>query len=198
VLLADFLELIRNSKDVREVLLAVPWHRPPEVALLKVIRGLVLPGEQTTAQRRVSDNGDAELTSGSEDVKLGVLDIEREGRIFDLDSGDGVDGLSTTEGGSGNLREADVLDLPSGHQLGHGTYRDLNGDGGIRAMTGISQIVKVYMLIILPMHVVQVDRVNCSTCMVTIEQIPSHWMSTYLLVASGTSRMKPSRTQGHH
>lgn len=133
MLLADPLEPIRDLQDVREVLFRVAWHDPPEVALLKVLRPFlwvrsvtsfhfhrvseeaahVFAGDEASPERRVRDDLDPELARRFEQPDLGVLDVEREGRILDLQCQDGVHGVCAAERLFGDFRQADVLDLAS-------------------------------------------------------------------------------------
>jgi hypothetical protein len=59
--------------------------------------------------RGVCNDRDAELAARFEQRDLEVLDVEREGAVFDFDSSDGVDGVCAMEGTGGDFREAEVL-----------------------------------------------------------------------------------------
>lgn len=63
----------------------------------------VLAREQAAAEGRVRDDRHTELTCGTQDVNLRVLDVKRERRVLDLDRGNWVDGLGAPERRSGDL-----------------------------------------------------------------------------------------------
>ena len=59
--------------------------------------------EEPAAERRVRDDLDAKLASSLEQRDRVVLDVEREGRVFDLQCRDGVHGVRAAEGGGRDL-----------------------------------------------------------------------------------------------
>lgn len=120
VLLPDRLQPVREPEDVGKVLLRVPRDHQPKVARLEVLRAFVLPREQPAAERGVRDDRDAQLPRRPQYVDLGVLDVEREWRVLDLEGGDGVHGVRAAQGVGRALGEAEVLDLALFHELGHG------------------------------------------------------------------------------
>jgi hypothetical protein len=67
--------------------------------------------EEATAERRVCYGGYTKFAARLEQRDLGVLNIEREGTVLHLHSGDGMHGVRAAEGGGGDLREAYVLDF---------------------------------------------------------------------------------------
>lgn len=84
---------------LREVLGREAGGQEAEVARLEVGARLVLAGDEAAAQRRVGDDGDAELAACAEEADLWVFDVHAEGRVFDLHGGDGVHGVCAAEGG---------------------------------------------------------------------------------------------------
>lgn len=93
VLLAKRADGIDNLEDLGEVLPRVPRDHSTEVILLKVVRGFlnmplvpdlkdlllytyVLTRQQPSAERRVSDDGDAELPGSPEEVCLWTFDVK--------------------------------------------------------------------------------------------------------------------------
>lgn len=75
------------------------------------MRGFVLPGEETAPERTIGYRGDTKLAAGLKKAYLGVLDVSREGAVFNLDGSDWVDFIGTAEGGRGNLAKTKVLDF---------------------------------------------------------------------------------------
>jgi hypothetical protein len=63
----------------------------------------VLPCEQPTSEGRIRNDLDAELARGGEQPDLGVLDVERKRRIFDLHGRNRVDRVCAAESLSRNL-----------------------------------------------------------------------------------------------
>ena len=102
VLLAHLLQAVGYLEDVREVLLRVTRDRAAIVVRREVlgsflvrrsaigtrVRGgdqtYVFAGDEATAEGRVRDDLDPKLASGLQQPDLLVLDVSREGRIFDL------------------------------------------------------------------------------------------------------------------
>ena len=121
------LQSVCEFEDVREVLLRVSRDALSEIAIFKVVRALVLARQQTSAQRRVRDNRDAQLTGRLEQRNLGIFDVEREGRVFDLQCGDGVHGVCTAQSRGGALGETKVLDPAGFHKFSHCTDCVLQG-----------------------------------------------------------------------
>ena len=72
----------------------------------------VAAGDEAPSERGVCDDFDAKFPRGLQESDGLVLNVQGERRVFDLDSGDGVDGVCPTEGRSRNLRESEVFDLP--------------------------------------------------------------------------------------
>lgn len=73
--------------------------------------GFVLSGEETAPERAISYRCDTKLAAGLKKADLRVLDVSREGAVFDLDGSDRVDFIGTAEGGGGNLAKTKVLDF---------------------------------------------------------------------------------------
>ena len=69
-----------------KVLWREPRHDLPHVAFLQVAGALDGPREHASAEGTICDDGDAELARRGEKVDFGPLDVEREGRVFDLES----------------------------------------------------------------------------------------------------------------
>lgn len=69
------------------------------VALWEVLIGAILAGEHAAAERRVSDDGDAEFTARLQKADLWVFDFHREGAVFDLYGADGMSFVGTAERG---------------------------------------------------------------------------------------------------
>lgn len=63
-------------------------------------------GQKPTADRAVRNDSDAELATGSEQVDLGVFDVQGKGAVFDLQGGNGVDGVRSTQSSGGYFAEA--------------------------------------------------------------------------------------------
>ena len=87
----------------------VPWNFASVVILLKIVRRLVLAGEETTPKRRICNDSDAELSGSFEDSKLLIFDIESERRILDLKRSDWVHGMCATKGCSRALGQAQIF-----------------------------------------------------------------------------------------
>ena len=82
----------------------------------------VATGDEASSEGRVCDNLDAEFPRGLQEPNGLVLDVQGEGRILDLDSGDRVDGMRPAKGRSRDLGESEMFDLPGS---GEGEYSDL-------------------------------------------------------------------------
>lgn len=113
-----------------------------------------------------------------EKANLGVLDVEREGRVLDLDGGDRVHGVRTAERVGGHFGETEMLDLAlsvvmlvSVHsyssrrrvlldQLGHGTDGALDGSARVGALSRWSEDSNVCTKKQTYVQVVQVDVVG--------------------------------------
>jgi len=67
--------------------------------------------EKTTTKRTVSNNFHSEFASGFQEGDLVIFDRELERRVFNLDGGDGMDGVCTSKGSTGAFGEANVSDL---------------------------------------------------------------------------------------
>lgn len=70
-----------------------------------------LSSQETAAERRVRDDLDAEFAGGLQETDLGVLNVEREGRVLDLDCSDWVHSMSSAQRLRGHLGKAKVLDF---------------------------------------------------------------------------------------
>lgn len=70
-----------------------------------------MTGEKTASERSVRYDGDAQLVGGPEEVDLGVFNIEGEGRVFDLNRGDRMHSVGSTEGCSRALGQPQIPDL---------------------------------------------------------------------------------------
>jgi hypothetical protein len=70
-----------------------------------------LASEEPASEGRVRDDLDAELAAGGEQVNLGVLNVEREGRVLDLHRGYGVHGVRAAQGVGRDFGKAEVLDF---------------------------------------------------------------------------------------
>lgn len=87
-----------------DVLVKVPTH----VALGDIILRLPVVAEEASAERRVGGDRDAQLLAGIEDAVL--LDFGREGRVLELDSGDGTNGGRAADGvGGSSARSANLV-----------------------------------------------------------------------------------------
>lgn len=104
-------QLVHELQITGEVLGREARGEAAEVAVFKVVGGAVRARQEAAAERRVGDDGDAELAAGGEQGDGGKLDVEAEGRVFDLYGGDGVDGVGAAEGGRGAFGEAEVFDF---------------------------------------------------------------------------------------
>ena len=98
LLIRNRLQFIHQHQILREILVRKPRRRLPPVALLKIPIRLILPGQHATTQWRIRDDCDAELATRLEQVDLWGFDIECKGGVFDLDGGDGVNGVGAAEG----------------------------------------------------------------------------------------------------
>ena len=77
-----------------EVLATHPWQRAAEVALFgDVALAADGAGQESPAERAVSDDGHTELSGRIEDLVGGRLYGEREGVVLGLQGRDGVDGV---------------------------------------------------------------------------------------------------------
>ena len=72
----------------------------------------VAAGDETPPEGRVCDDLDPEFSRSLQQSNGVILDVQGEGRVFDLDSRDGMDGMRPTKSQSRDLRESDVFDLP--------------------------------------------------------------------------------------
>lgn len=97
----------------------------PVVVLGKVVGRAQTAGEEAAAERGVGDDGDAELAAGAQQVV--VLNVEREGRVLDLDGVNVGDLAGAAQGGGAALAQAEVLDLAGVLELLHGADGDLDG-----------------------------------------------------------------------
>lgn len=94
-----------------EILLGESRKHGTKVTFPEVFGGFKLPGKEPTPERAISYGGDTELAAGLKKAYLGVLDVSREGAVFDLDGSDRVDFIGTAEGGRGNFAQSKVLDF---------------------------------------------------------------------------------------
>ena len=81
------------------------------MVLVKYMGPHPLAEEEAVPKRRVRDDLDSELARRLEQRGLLVLNVERNGRMFDLDCRDGVHGVCAAKGFGADLREPKVLDL---------------------------------------------------------------------------------------
>lgn len=132
--LRDRGDFVDKLEVLGEVLRTEAGHDAPHVRGLEVIGRAVCAREHAPPDRRVCDNGDAELARGLQHVDLGRLDIEREGRVLDLDGGDGVDGVRTTQRSGTALAQAEVFDLAFVLELHHLLDGLLDGGLAIEAV----------------------------------------------------------------
>ena len=72
----------------------------------------VAAGDETTSKGGTCDDLDAEFPRGLQEPDGIILDVQGEGRVLDLDSGDGVDGVCPAKSWSRDLVESNVFDLP--------------------------------------------------------------------------------------
>ena len=86
-------------------------HEAAEIAFFEVVGGFDLTGDEAAAEGGVGDCGDAEVAASLQEADLGVFDVDGEGGVFDLNSGDMVDGAGAAEGGGGDFGEAKVFDF---------------------------------------------------------------------------------------
>jgi hypothetical protein len=56
-----------------------------------------LTGEEPSSEGRVRDDCDAELSRCLQESEFIILDVKVEGRVFDLESGNGMDCVGPTE-----------------------------------------------------------------------------------------------------
>ena len=106
---------LENADEVEvlgEILGLEARHLAAEVPGVEVVERFVLACQEAPAQGGVVDDGDAELAAGAEEVGAAVgFDVQGPGVVFDLDGGDGVDGVAAAEGVRGAFGEAEVFDL---------------------------------------------------------------------------------------
>ena len=72
----------------------------------------VAASEETPPERSVGDDLDPEFPRGFQEPDGLILDVQREGRVLDLDGGDGVNGMCSAKGRSGDLRQSNMSELP--------------------------------------------------------------------------------------
>lgn len=72
---------------------ASPWYYSSEIILFEIIGRFILSSEKPASQRRISDDSHSKLTSSFEQADFFVLYVKREWGIFDLKSGDRMDGV---------------------------------------------------------------------------------------------------------
>lgn len=72
---------------------------------------LNLPGDQTTSDGAVCDNGNAQFSTRLENVGLLRFNVEEDGAVFDLVRGDGMDGVGASNRSCRAFRKAKILDL---------------------------------------------------------------------------------------
>jgi hypothetical protein len=60
--------------------------------------------QHSTPQRRISNHSHSKLPARFQQRNLVVFDVKRERRVFDLDSGDGMNGMSTAKSLGRNFR----------------------------------------------------------------------------------------------
>jgi hypothetical protein len=76
------------------------------------LKTYIFATEKATAERRVCDNGDAELTARLEHTDVLLFDIEAEWRVLHLVGGNRMDSMSTAEIILRDFRDADVFYIP--------------------------------------------------------------------------------------
>lgn len=91
--------LVRQRQVLSKILLGEARQSPAEVVFGKVVRGLDLPRQHASSQGTVSDNRNAELPGRLEQANLRLLNVNGEGTVFDLNGGDGMDGMGAAKGG---------------------------------------------------------------------------------------------------
>lgn len=100
-------------------------------------------GEEAAPERRVRHEGHAQFGGGRHDL---LLDVAAEQRPLGLEGGDRVDCLGGSQFATGDLAEAEVLDLAGGDEFGH------HADGLLDRHVHIAAV-----------HVVEVDGVDAET-----------------------------------
>ncbi len=88
-------------------------------------------GEEAAAEGRVGDEADAELAADRDDFGFGVALPKG---VFGLESGDGVNFVGASDGGGGGFRKAEVFNLASFDELGHGADGVFDRGVGIDAV----------------------------------------------------------------
>lgn len=104
----EFADLLVESRSER-----------PKVSFLEVLGASNLASEHTTTDRRVGNDGNTELTAGLEETDLVALDIQGEGRVFNLNCIDVLHLACSTKRFAAALRETDILDLALMFELLH-------------------------------------------------------------------------------
>jgi hypothetical protein len=96
-----------------------PWNlgwRRRKSSSGQVLELLEAAGEESSAQRAIWDEADAELAAGREDL---VLDVAHPERVLGLQRGDRVHGVRAADRRRRGLAEPEEADLPLLHELGH-------------------------------------------------------------------------------
>jgi len=121
----------------------------------------VAAGDEAPSEGRICDDLDAKFPRGLQESDGLILDVQGEGRVLDLDGGDGVDGVCPAKGGSRDFESPRYLTFPAlekmsiplanvgrgGHsldQLGH------LGDGVFDWNRGVSAVEVVEVDVIGP------------------------------------------------
>ena len=88
-------------------------------------------GEEAFAERAEGHEADAEFFEGRQDVGLGAPPPQG---VLALHGGDGLDGVSATDGGGGGLGHAEVLDLAGRDEFLDGAGDVFDGHVGVDAV----------------------------------------------------------------
>lgn len=102
----DSLKSTNQLQDLGEVLVRVPRQGRQEWVMSEVRMAPVPSGQKPTADRAVRNDSDAALATGLEQVDLGAFDVQGEGAVFDLQGGNGVDGVRSTRSSGRYFAEA--------------------------------------------------------------------------------------------
>jgi hypothetical protein len=136
-----------NTRDEIEILLKVfaleAWRKAAIVIFAEVLEFFDLACQEPTAERAVSNEGDAQFTRGRKDFIFGIA---RPKRVFRLQGCDGMNGVSAANGGGRSFGKAEETDFSFAHQLSHGAHGFFDRSLGINAML-----------------VIKVDRVDVET-----------------------------------
>lgn len=129
-----------------EVLAAEARRVGAEVALFEIVRRADAAGQETAAEGRVRDGRDAEIATCLQEGDRGVLDVHREGGVFDLHGVDVDDLTGALQRFGAAFAQAEIFDFAAVLKFLHLRDGDFDGLRGLHAVA-----------------VVQVDGVDAET-----------------------------------